>query len=70
MGWLHTYGGLIGSAVSSGFLRLMALSNLLILQGIWRRFRRLKQGNGAAPEEPMGGWAYVPPAWQAVPADA
>lgn len=55
MGWLHTYGGMIGSAVSSGFLLLMALSNLLIPKGIWRRFRRLKQGNGVAPEEPLGG---------------
>lgn len=41
---LHFYTGLIGTAVSGGFLYLIALFNIVVLVGILRVFRRLRQG--------------------------
>jgi nickel/cobalt transporter (NiCoT) family protein len=34
--------GLVGTAVSSGFLLTIALANLAMLRGIWRNFRRVR----------------------------
>ena len=36
--------GLVGTAVSSGFLLAIALANLAMLRGIWRSFRRVRAG--------------------------
>lgn len=44
MAWFHETGSLIGTAVSSLFLLLMALVNLVILLGVWRSFKAFKQG--------------------------
>jgi high-affinity nickel-transport protein len=41
-------GGTIGTAVSAGFLLLIAGINLAILRGVWRSFRRVR--NGFTPE--------------------
>ena len=36
--------GVVGTAVSSGFLLAIALANLAMLRGIWRSFRRVRSG--------------------------
>jgi nickel/cobalt transporter (NiCoT) family protein len=41
---LHSVGGLIGTAVSGGFLYLIGILNLIILLGIVKVFRRMRQG--------------------------
>ncbi|HEV7677095.1 MAG TPA: HoxN/HupN/NixA family nickel/cobalt transporter [Candidatus Dormibacteraeota bacterium] len=41
---LHSVGGLIGTAVSSGFLFLIGALNLVILLGILRVFREMRRG--------------------------
>jgi high-affinity nickel-transport protein len=41
---LHHYTGLIGTSVSGGFLLLIALLNLIVMIGIIKVFRELKQG--------------------------
>jgi len=52
---LHTYGGLIGTLVSGGFLYLIGLVNLVILVGILRVFRAMRRGHfdEAALEEQL-----------------
>lgn len=42
---LHFYTGLIGTSVSGAFLYLIALLNIVVLIGILRVFRRLRQGD-------------------------
>jgi nickel/cobalt transporter (NiCoT) family protein len=42
---LHTYGGLVGTLVSGGFLYLLGLINLVILVGIVKVFRDLRHGH-------------------------
>jgi nickel/cobalt transporter (NiCoT) family protein len=42
---LHTVGGLIGTLVSGGFLYLLGIINLVILLGIVKVFRRMRQGH-------------------------
>lgn len=37
-------GGVVGTMVSSGFLLAIAGANLVILLGIWRRFRQVRRG--------------------------
>ncbi len=44
MGWFHEVGSMIGVTVSAVFLLAMALINLVILKGIWRKFRAWKRG--------------------------
>jgi high-affinity nickel-transport protein len=41
---LHTYGGLIGTAVSGGFLYLIGIINLVLLIGIVKVFRNMRRG--------------------------
>jgi high-affinity nickel-transport protein len=41
---LHTYGGLIGTAVSGGFLYLIGIINLVLLIGIVKVFRDMRRG--------------------------
>jgi high-affinity nickel-transport protein len=41
---LHSVGGLVGTAVSSGFLFLIGALNLVILLGILRVFREMRRG--------------------------
>jgi high-affinity nickel-transport protein len=48
MGWFHDVGRVIGTAVSACFLLAMALVNLVILRGVWRSFRQLKNGEPQA----------------------
>jgi nickel/cobalt transporter (NiCoT) family protein len=52
---LHTYGGLVGTLVSGGFLYLLGLVNLVILVGILRVFRDMRRGHldEAALEEQL-----------------
>ncbi|MHA6311267.1 HoxN/HupN/NixA family nickel/cobalt transporter [Pantoea sp. S-LA4] len=59
IGWLHDYGGTLGTLISALFLLLMALLNALILRDVCRRFQRVKQGKiperQVALEELQGG---------------
>ena len=41
---LHSYGGLIGTAVSATFLYLIGIINLVILVGILKVFRQMRRG--------------------------
>src|SRR5258706_2823126 len=52
---LHTYGGLIGTLVSGGFLYLLGLVNLVVLVGILKVFRNMRRGHydEAALEEQL-----------------
>jgi nickel/cobalt transporter (NiCoT) family protein len=50
---LKAIGGPIGTAVSVLFLFAIAAANLLILAGLWRAFRCLREGR-APPEEDLG----------------
>src|SRR6202012_3820689 len=40
----ETAGGAIGTALSAGFLYLIALLNLIVLAGIYQVFREMRQG--------------------------
>lgn len=40
----HAIGGAVGTAMSAGFLLLIAGINIAILRGVWTSFRRLKAG--------------------------
>ncbi|GAA5200990.1 HoxN/HupN/NixA family nickel/cobalt transporter [Rugosimonospora acidiphila] len=42
---LHTYGGLVGTLVSGGFLYLLGIINLVILLGIIKVFRDMRRGH-------------------------
>jgi high-affinity nickel-transport protein len=42
---LHNVAGLIGMAVSSGFLFMVALLNLVVLANIWKVVRRMRAGH-------------------------
>jgi len=44
MGWIHDYGGIIGTLVSAGFLLIVALVNLMILHTVYKKFRQIKRG--------------------------
>lgn len=44
IGWLHDYGGTIGTLISALFLLLMAAVNAAILRDVWRRFSQVKRG--------------------------
>lgn len=44
--WLHEYGSTIGTLVSALFLLAMAVLNALILLDVYRRFQRMKRGEG------------------------
>src|SRR5471030_3342062 len=44
MGWIHDYGGIIGTLVSAGFLLVVALVNLMILHTVYKKFRQIKRG--------------------------
>lgn len=44
MGAFGEIGGLVGTAVSSAFLLLIAVANLFILRGVWRSFQRVRAG--------------------------
>ena len=46
--------GVVGTAVSSGFLLAIALANLAMLRGIWRSFRRVRAGLGERLGERSG----------------
>jgi high-affinity nickel-transport protein len=43
-------GGVVGTAVSAGFLLLIALANMLILRNVWRDFRTVAAGRGLPAE--------------------
>jgi high-affinity nickel-transport protein len=51
--------GIVGTAVSSGFLLAIALANMAMLRGIWRSFRQVRAGQQQntmlAPDFLMGG---------------
>ncbi|MDU2938429.1 MAG: HoxN/HupN/NixA family nickel/cobalt transporter [Enterobacteriaceae bacterium] len=51
MGWLHDYGGIIGTLVSATFLIVLALVNLMILRSVWQCFKKVKQGKTLASTE-------------------
>jgi high-affinity nickel-transport protein len=56
---VRALGGPVGTAVSAGFLLLIAAANTAILAATWRRFRAARAGAGdAAPEADPGpaGW--------------
>jgi High-affinity nickel-transport protein len=42
-------GGVIGTGVSALFLLSIALVNLVVLVGVWRRFRHVRRGGGSRP---------------------
>ena len=46
---LKSVGGVIGTSVSAGFLLLIAVINLVILRGIWRIAREMRQGRYDEP---------------------
>lgn len=58
---LATVGGLIGTAVSGGFLYVIAFINLLILLEVYRIFQRLRQGSldGAQLERELSGRGFM-----------
>ncbi|QCE32768.1 HoxN/HupN/NixA family nickel/cobalt transporter [Acetobacteraceae bacterium] len=68
MGWLHDYGSIIGTLVSALFLLTMALFNVLIFRGVFKRFRQIKKGESLQESDlralenvtPTGimGWMY------------
>ncbi|MCU1726813.1 HoxN/HupN/NixA family nickel/cobalt transporter [Pseudomonas sp. 7P_10.2_Bac1] len=51
MEWFHETGGLIGTLVSSVFLLLFGVLNLVILVSVYRQFRKVKAGYALPPEE-------------------
>ena len=48
---LHGIGGVIGTLVSSAFLLLIALVNLVILKGVWQAFARVRRGEPFLEED-------------------
>jgi len=64
LAWFHGVGGAIGTAVSAGFLLVIALVNLAILHGVWRDFRHVARGgmlDCAAPQAMSAGGGLL--AW-------
>ena len=51
MAWFHETGGLIGTLVSSLFLLLFGVLNLVILRSVYKKFKQVKAGKTFAPEE-------------------
>ena len=51
MAWFHETGGLIGTLVSSVFLLLFGLLNLVILISVYKKFKQVKAGHTLLPEE-------------------
>ena len=51
MAWFHETGGLIGTLVSSAFLLLFGVLNLVILISVYKKFKQVKAGQQLAPEE-------------------
>jgi high-affinity nickel-transport protein len=49
---VHAIGSVIGTAVSAAFLFVIALTNLVILRGVWRSFR-IVCGGGAVDEDAL-----------------
>ncbi|AZD86932.1 HoxN/HupN/NixA family nickel/cobalt transporter [Pseudomonas chlororaphis subsp. aureofaciens] len=49
--WIQETGGLIGTFVSSVFLLLFGLLNLVILLSVYKKFKRIKAGGNIASEE-------------------
>ncbi len=47
----HTIGGTIGTAVSTLFLLIVGIANLLILKSIWGAFARARKGEEVADED-------------------
>lgn len=47
----HETGGLIGTLVSSVFLLLFGVLNLVILISVYKKFKQVKAGHTLAPEE-------------------
>nr|WP_328917989.1 HoxN/HupN/NixA family nickel/cobalt transporter [Streptomyces sp. NBC_00223] len=58
---LHSVTGWIGTTVSGTFLYVIAFVNLLILAGIWKVFRRMRQGHfdEAALEEQLNNRGFM-----------
>jgi high-affinity nickel-transport protein len=58
---LHTYGGLVGTLVSGGFLYLLGIINLVILIGIIKVFRDMRRGHfdEAALEEHLNNRGFM-----------
>ena len=54
MQWFHETGGLIGTLVSSVFLLLFGLLNLVILISVYKKFKQVKAGHTLPPEEQIG----------------
>ena len=48
--WFKTIGAVVGTLVSAMFLLPIALTNLVILGGVWRSFRQVAQGGKFHPE--------------------
>ncbi|WP_213993563.1 HoxN/HupN/NixA family nickel/cobalt transporter [Sodalis sp. dw_96] len=48
MGWIHDYGGIIGTLVSALFLLIVALINLVILRTVYKTFQRIKKGEAVS----------------------
>lgn len=44
-------GGIISTCVSGFFLLLIAITNLLILKGVWQSFRRVRRGEAVSEED-------------------
>ena len=44
-------GGMIGTLLSAGFLFAIAIANIVVLTGIWRSFRQVRQGGGLAEQD-------------------
>jgi nickel/cobalt transporter (NiCoT) family protein len=48
---LKTVGGVIGASVSALFLFTIAAANLIVLRGVWRTFRHVRQGGRYVEED-------------------
>jgi nickel/cobalt transporter (NiCoT) family protein len=49
--WFKSVGGVIGTSVSALFLFAIAAANLIILRGVWRTFRHVRQGGRYVEED-------------------
>ena len=49
-GWREV-GGIISTCVSGFFLLLIAITNFLILKGVWRSFRRVRNGEAVSDDD-------------------
>ncbi len=49
--WFKAVGGVIGTSVSALFLFAIAAANLIILRGVWRTFRHVRQGGRYVEED-------------------